>query len=142
MRYAYAVHPARVSQVMWDSSCGPTPEGARQETGVYPLKLSDVPRMEGDARDRPGDNTPRVKDSDVPELAAEYPRLIVDTTALCIEIVMSLVFIVGLHRSKELDHVDHQGDVVVINHVHGAPEDEQQQQNHHLHRHPDNPWPY
>ncbi|CAH0747041.1 unnamed protein product [Diatraea saccharalis] len=31
----------------------------RQKAEVYPLKLSDVPRMEGDARDRPGGHTPR-----------------------------------------------------------------------------------
>ncbi|CAG9791613.1 unnamed protein product [Diatraea saccharalis] len=59
MRYAYPLHPARAPRVMWDSSCGPIPEGTRQETEVYPLKLSDVPLMEGDARDRPGGHTPR-----------------------------------------------------------------------------------
>ncbi|RVE42839.1 hypothetical protein evm_012514 [Chilo suppressalis] len=43
-----------------------------------------------------------VKDSTIPELVDEYPRLIVDTTALCIEIVLSIIFIVALHRKHVL----------------------------------------
>jgi hypothetical protein len=37
------------------------------------------------------------KNSEIPEVVNEYPRLIVDTTALVIEIVMNVAFIVALH---------------------------------------------
>ncbi|XP_028179073.1 uncharacterized protein LOC114366404 [Ostrinia furnacalis] len=40
--------------------------------------------------------------SDVPEVAAEFPRLVVDTVALVIEISMTVTFIVALHRKHVL----------------------------------------
>ncbi|CAG9794604.1 unnamed protein product [Diatraea saccharalis] len=46
----------------------PHPRRAKQQAGVYPLKLSDVPRMEGDARDRLGGRTPRGSPSFRPAL--------------------------------------------------------------------------
>ncbi|KAL0878713.1 hypothetical protein ABMA27_003765 [Loxostege sticticalis] len=40
--------------------------------------------------------------SEVPEVAAEYPRLVVDTVALVLEIPMTVTFIVALHRKHVL----------------------------------------
>ncbi|CAG9783820.1 unnamed protein product [Diatraea saccharalis] len=48
-------------------------KGARQETEVYPLKLSDVPLMVGEARDRPGGHTPRSSPPFRPALKGQVP---------------------------------------------------------------------